>query len=65
MKYLKWMNKQINKNVQKFELTPNCTLNLGIWKKMKNKKGGPNWTPQPFLSRASLEAHKPTLLLKP
>ncbi len=36
-------------------------LGLGIWKKMKNKKGAP----KPFLSRASIEAHKPPFVPKP
>jgi hypothetical protein len=41
------MNKQKNKNknVGRFGLVPNMCPRFGNWKKIKNKKGGLNWTP--------------------
>jgi len=34
-------------------------------KKLKNKKGGPNWTPRTSLSQTSLEAHETPLMPGP
>jgi hypothetical protein len=37
--------KNKNKNAGRFGLVPNMCPRFRISKKMKNKKGGPDWTP--------------------
>ncbi len=59
------MDENTKNNLGTFGLCRTWALGSKIWKKMKNKNGGADWTPSTFLTPTSPEAREPQFMLEP